>query len=194
MFLWYDLQIRARQGAWKGNKECPTANCDGFLSLTAETHKKVKSGETVTVPCLRCQESYCWVCLGQAHPRHSCVGSKNVTSRWMSFLKTMMESSDASDSSASTTTANNNSNSNNVIGTVTQLGFDPSLLASALLKFEQAIDDTKYFRTQIETGNLKKCPACRRLIEKMEGCDSMVCGRNSDGGNQQAGCGFTFQW
>ena len=39
---------------------------------------------------------------------------------------------------------------------------------------EAAKEDAKYFKENIERGNLKKCPQCRRLIEKMEGCDAMV--------------------
>lgn len=43
--------------------------------------------------------------------------------------------------------------------------------------------------------NLKLCPNCSRAIEKTGGCDSMVCGRDTDGGaNVQDGCGHHFSW
>lgn len=38
------------------------------------------------------------------------------------------------------------------------------------------------------------CPGCRRPIEKTDGCDSMVCGKNYHGGNDQPGCGCKFNW
>lgn len=38
------------------------------------------------------------------------------------------------------------------------------------------------------------CPRCGRIIVKVDGCDSMVCGRNYHGGDVQDGCGANFNW
>jgi len=38
------------------------------------------------------------------------------------------------------------------------------------------------------------CPHCGRVLEKLDGCDSMKCGTDYHGGNQQNGCGQTFSW
>lgn len=38
------------------------------------------------------------------------------------------------------------------------------------------------------------CPGCQRPLEKTGGCDSMVCGQNYHGGNEQPGCGQKFNW
>ena len=46
------------------------------------------------------------------------------------------------------------------------------------------------------------CPNCDRIVEKMDGCDTMVCGRNAHGDeaghhhtlNQQDGCGLKFRF
>ena len=36
------------------------------------------------------------------------------------------------------------------------------------------------------------CPYCKRVVEKMSGCDAMQCGTDAHGGNQQqARCGAT---
>lgn len=40
----------------------------------------------------------------------------------------------------------------------------------------------------------KECPHCKRVVQKIEGCDSMVCGQDAHGGNVQSGCGKKFQW
>jgi hypothetical protein len=42
--------------------------------------------------------------------------------------------------------------------------------------------------------NLKHCPKCLRVIEKLSGCDMMVCGTDAHGGNRQNGCGHSFRW
>lgn len=42
--------------------------------------------------------------------------------------------------------------------------------------------------------NCRHCPNCDRPISKVEGCDSMVCGRAYHGGDQQPGCGNAFNW
>eukprot|EP00697_Spironema_sp_BW2_P001626 gnl/Spiro4/12183_TR6428_c0_g1_i1.p1 gnl/Spiro4/12183_TR6428_c0_g1~~gnl/Spiro4/12183_TR6428_c0_g1_i1.p1 ORF type:complete len:472 (+),score=73.72 gnl/Spiro4/12183_TR6428_c0_g1_i1:68-1417(+) len=40
----------------------------------------------------------------------------------------------------------------------------------------------------------KVCPQCGVAIERLSGCSSMVCGRNYHGGDNQHGCGATFDW
>mmetsp|Transcript_90072 Transcript_90072/g.165273 ORF Transcript_90072/g.165273 Transcript_90072/m.165273 type:complete len:666 (-) Transcript_90072:47-2044(-) len=42
--------------------------------------------------------------------------------------------------------------------------------------------------------NCRLCPGCSRPISKVDGCDSMVCGRSYHGGDQQPGCGREFDW
>jgi len=42
--------------------------------------------------------------------------------------------------------------------------------------------------------NCKCCSKCHRVINKVDGCDSMVCGRNYHGGDVQNGCGASFNW
>eukprot|EP00047_Mylnosiga_fluctuans_P003857 m.231340 g.231340 ORF g.231340 m.231340 type:complete len:618 (-) comp12199_c0_seq1:161-2014(-) len=47
---------------------------------------------------------------------------------------------------------------------------------------------------QWKAQNCRHCPRCNRVIERMSGCDSMVCGQDAHGGNQQNGCGTSFSW
>lgn len=47
---------------------------------------------------------------------------------------------------------------------------------------------------QWKAQNCRLCPGCQRPISKIEGCDSMVCGRAYHGGDQQPGCGREFDW
>lgn len=43
-------------------------------------------------------------------------------------------------------------------------------------------------------ANCRACPSCGRVVQKMEGCESMVCGVDYHGGNRQNGCGTRFRW
>jgi len=38
------------------------------------------------------------------------------------------------------------------------------------------------------------CPKCKRPVQKIDGCDAMLCGANFHGGNKQPGCGEKFNW
>ncbi|KAK8808416.1 hypothetical protein WA158_008317 [Blastocystis sp. Blastoise] len=38
------------------------------------------------------------------------------------------------------------------------------------------------------------CPRCNRIIQRISGCERMICGQDTDGGNYQSGCGFKFNW
>lgn len=45
-----------------------------------------------------------------------------------------------------------------------------------------------------KVANCRLCPNCNRCIERMSGCDSMICGTDAHGGNAQNGCGRAFNW
>eukprot|EP01034_Spumella_vulgaris_P022995 gene22995-29181_t len=45
-----------------------------------------------------------------------------------------------------------------------------------------------------KAARCKRCPRCQRIIEKLDGCDAMICGQNYHGGDVQNGCGHTFNW
>jgi hypothetical protein len=45
-----------------------------------------------------------------------------------------------------------------------------------------------------KVAHCRYCPHCQRVINKLEGCDSMRCGQDAHGGNVQNGCGRNFSW
>jgi len=47
---------------------------------------------------------------------------------------------------------------------------------------------------EYKAARAKRCPHCKRIVEKVAGCDSMVCGRDTHGANTQNGCGHAFNW
>ena len=56
-------------------------------------------------------------------------------------------------------------------------------------RYEELINDERY-----KADNCRLCPSCGRVIQRLEGCDSMVCGQDAHGGNVQSGCGAKFNW
>ena len=72
-------------------------------------------------------------------------------------------------------------------------------LEDALLGNKQESRDQvlNYLRTEKmyeQDEYTRQCPNCRRMIQKIDGCNSMRCGENFHGGNRQYGCGTTFDF
>lgn len=47
---------------------------------------------------------------------------------------------------------------------------------------------------QWKAKKCRTCPNCQRPVQKLQGCDAMVCGSDAHGGNTQPGCGHSFSW
>jgi hypothetical protein len=56
-------------------------------------------------------------------------------------------------------------------------------------RYDDLINDEQYKAT-----NCRLCPSCKRVVQRLEGCDSMICGQDAHGGNIQSGCGAKFNW
>jgi len=60
---------------------------------------------------------------------------------------------------------------------------------AAAKRHEDLVQDENY-----KASTCKLCPHCQRVVNKLSGCDLMVCGRNYHGGDIQNGCGKQFNW
>jgi hypothetical protein len=56
-------------------------------------------------------------------------------------------------------------------------------------RYDELIRDENY-----KVDQCRLCPSCRRVVERLEGCDTMICGQDAHGGNVQSGCGNKFNW
>lgn len=58
-----------------------------------------------------------------------------------------------------------------------------------LRRYNTAVEDEKY-----KAEHCRHCPQCNRVVERIDGCASMICGQDYHGGNNQSGCGKSFTW
>lgn len=56
-------------------------------------------------------------------------------------------------------------------------------------RYEELLNDEQY-----KAENCRLCPSCQRVVQRLEGCDTMICGQDAHGGNVQSGCGTKFNW
>eukprot|EP00658_Telonema_sp_P-2_P013745 TRINITY_DN15211_c0_g1_i2.p1 TRINITY_DN15211_c0_g1~~TRINITY_DN15211_c0_g1_i2.p1 ORF type:complete len:475 (+),score=122.53 TRINITY_DN15211_c0_g1_i2:119-1543(+) len=122
------------------------------------------------VECPSCLNVFCSACKNTYHAHLGCDAIAPATERWYQWLRVGRE---------------------DYFQEQTQRAFDQEVVA-AMKRFEQLQADEQW-----KESNCRLCPHCARTCFKVDGCDSMTCGRDAadkGGGNQQDGCGKTFTW
>eukprot|EP00931_Biecheleriopsis_adriatica_P018949 TRINITY_DN1306_c0_g1_i1.p1 TRINITY_DN1306_c0_g1~~TRINITY_DN1306_c0_g1_i1.p1 ORF type:complete len:699 (-),score=84.45 TRINITY_DN1306_c0_g1_i1:307-2403(-) len=141
-------------------------------------------GKQQLVECPRCKIRFCSVCKRKPfHWRCRCEDVAQVDEAWHQWLR---EDRDTYIASFAATDPEYRK-------LLDQLG---SKKAEQLRMLEAAEARKKEFEEMEDwkARNCKCCPQCRRVINKIDGCDSMLCGQNYHGGDVQNGCGARFNW
>jgi hypothetical protein len=47
---------------------------------------------------------------------------------------------------------------------------------------------------EYKVQHCRLCPSCKRVVERLQDCDTMICGKDAHGANLQSGCGTKFDW
>jgi hypothetical protein len=129
-----------------GSKVCSTPHCQGLLIANLANRRHAQNSSiNLNVTCDSCKITQCWKCRSASHGSFSCMQVALCKREWVQFLKVLAGEGNGNPAAS-----------------------------EALLKYEQSALDTLYFKRNITEGNLKKCPSCSKLIEKLQGCDSMV--------------------
>eukprot|EP00756_Hemistasia_phaeocysticola_P002848 Hpha_TRINITY_DN11920_c0_g1::TRINITY_DN11920_c0_g1_i1::g.20779::m.20779 len=154
--------------------ECPNGTCGTMVQV---------SGGRQRVTCPRCKFSFCSGCKRMHHFQVPCEDILTLTRAWDEWKHTHRQEF------------------------LRRMAAEDEGYAKALESFEKerrrheedkraaaATWETLQADEAYKASHCRLCPACDRVVEKLDGCDSMVCGRNSAGGNAQDGCGRPFNW
>ena len=143
--------------------------CMGCPTPGCENWLVVDSDNNTRVNCYcdSCHSSFCSICREIYHYKSSCEEVVEIKKRWIQW------------------------NSQD------RFHHEDDLINQALElrkkdlkeRMEDLVKDEKW-----KEENLRLCPSCKRPIEKVSGCDAMICGQNYHGGDIQNGCGANFTW
>ena len=176
----------ASERAAKGAVQCPGRKCKGTWYVPAVPHSTEPQRVVCTVE--KCQMSFCAACRHPYHFRSTCAEALRIHARWVQFLQEDLAPF-----------------------LVTAVQVDPAryervlkehtkckgALDEATREALQRFDELKRMELWKEK-NCRHCPHCMRIVNRLSGCDHMVCGNNADrgrdGSNKQRGCGKSFKW
>ena len=121
--------------------------------------------------CPTCKYEYCSLCRGLYHHKLSCAEVPPTAESWFRWIR---EDSGKfrKDYAKATETR------------------------QALKEAESAFKDLQKDEAWKEQ-HCRLCPHCKKCVYRVDGCDSMTCGRDAadkGGGNRQDGCGKKFNW
>lgn len=166
---WHDAKVAAAQDRHPLLRGCRAADCKGHVVVPRAT---LHQTTPIMGECSSCRRGYCCVCFAMPHPGRSCFAAARATEDWGHFLRAVAAAEGGAEGMQGT-------------------GHHRKV-ASLLLRLEQGKADREY-----TAKHCRRCPGCARLIEKLSGCDSMICGRDyhSDSGlGAGQGCGCSFKW
>ncbi|CAF0788230.1 unnamed protein product [Didymodactylos carnosus] len=160
----------------RGIIKCPAEGC----AWIAEAQNPE---ERIRVQCPMCHKEFCSLCNQQYHYRTQCQAIPALTQQWFLWCDKergeYLTARDRQDAAYAKQMA---------IYTRHQ-ETNKQQIRELATRYRELLADEKY-----KAANCRHCPQCRRVVEKLGGCEQMVCGQDADGGNNQSGCGHKFVW
>lgn len=161
MLQWHERRVSLSQSAHPLYRPCHAPDCSGQLIATVDIYRSPLPSK---VECNKCRQPFCWRCKEPFHDDIACLEVKDITKKWAMLLQQLA----------------GGQVDGGLIGE--KVVEDNAGIVSAFMKLEQFMASNQYFQENFESGNLKHCPSCKSLIEKLGGCESMICGQDHDGG------------
>lgn len=145
---------------------CPKERCGWTVARS-------RPGETEKATCGECDFDFCTNCRHEYHYRTSCIERAQLHQEWQAWGLT----------GRSEYWVHEN-------GTLQKA----SKTAQECKRIE-AVTKAEQMDEAYKIMNCRLCPHCRRLVQKIGGCNAMRCGYDTDtGGNKQDGCMKSFNW
>lgn len=188
---------------------------DGFGWLLTVRRAALRQAAPIMGECTSCRRGYCCACLALPHPGRSCAAAASAAEAWAQVHALPRSPHDLTAISLPIFPRSPISRliSTDLVEECAQFlravaaaeGGDTAAegggecggesggglkdVAALLLRLEHSKADREY-----TSKHCRRCPGCARLIEKLSGCDAMVCGRDYHGEGGGQGCGRTFAW
>lgn len=161
----------------QGLTVCPIGGCGFAVSVRRGKDRRVKCD------CQKCGYSFCTKCGKLYHYHSDCEDLITIQRIWLEWCRSGRERY------------------------ITQVAQEDESYTQALDEYKresakhqaevqvaernwETLQGDEYFKQT----SCRHCPSCQRVIQRITGCDSMVCGSDAHGGNVQSGCGANFNW
>lgn len=167
-----EISMQLTLQAMKDGVKCPTPNCKMYVVLR-------DAKERSNIRCTGCSASFCSHCRGAAHYRTSCADVQAMMTVWLQWRTERGPAYRLQQAHLRTQAAEHATD-------VKRVRDENQILLTAYRQLEA--DERAFEQT------CKLCPSCGRRIQRTEGCDAMVCGRDAHGNVQMGGCGHHFGW
>eukprot|EP00854_Cymbomonas_tetramitiformis_P017681 gene17681-21064_t len=184
-----EIQFRAEMASSPNFLACPTAGCDAYMEK-AETRVRQK------VQCPSCEAEFCSECKETYHYQLQCCQVQPAAGRWFKWLKEdraecrrrisearlspVVRFSLRASRWARRVTHRSNENTEQRAVANTEAHKE---VESVMRRFAELQKDEAW-----KEKNCRLCEYCDRVVEKMDGCNTVTCGRDArdkGGGNAQ---------
>ena len=176
----YESAERARQGA----VQCIGKGGKGCEAWYVPPRPHAQEPQRLLCVAAGCGATFCSACRQPFHFRSTCAEALRLSARWVRFLQDELSpflmAAVRVDGERWAPVLQMHAGSKGALDEATR---------EALSRFDEL--------RQMELWKQKhcrRCPYCTRVVEKIDGCDMLICGGNYHGGNQQRGCGKQFIW
>ncbi|CAF4784430.1 unnamed protein product, partial [Rotaria sp. Silwood2] len=143
----------------------------------------IYTGATQGVQCPLCGYEFCSLCNQQYHFRTTCQEVPEITQRWFFWCNT--ERGNYWQARAQQDA--------NFRAQLEDYERQKVVNERRNEELRQRYNDLLADET-FKSQNCRICPHCRRVVQHLGGCNSMICGQNYHGGDVQSGCGRPFDW